>query len=187
MKRIFNLFAFAAMLVFALGCSVSITATPTTAPATQTVLPVAITEAPTEQSTSSQTINVFFTDEARFAIGTEPYEVAVSRPLPEGADPIRAVLDAFFLGPTPEEVAQGLMLVASGFNGIRQFSLENGVARIYLAGTCANNGAAYSVTNLIHKNLSQFPEITVIKIYDELDNNLDPDSSFSSGPYCLEP
>lgn len=187
MKRIFQLLCVAIILAVLLGCSISVNLTPTPSPITLTGMPVQPSLSPIIKPVEPQTITVYFTDQARFEVGTEPYEVAVSRPLPEGANPMRAVLDAFFLGPTPEESAQGLILVASGFNGLRQFTVENGVARIYLAGTCANNGAAYSVTNLIHKNLSQFPEITVIKIYDEFDNNLDPDSAFSSGPYCLEP
>jgi len=37
------------------------------------------------------------------------------------------------------------------------------------------------------KNLEQFPEISAVKIYDENDSTLDPDSANSSLPYCLEP
>jgi len=142
---------------------------------------------PTEEPIATQTITIWFTDEAKFAVGTEPYEVAVTRQAPADAVPVRAVLDAFFAGPTPEEAAQGLMLVASGFTGVREINIENGIARIYMEGKCANNGAAYSVANLIGKNLEQFPQITAIKIYDENGDNLDPDSAMSSLPYCLEP
>jgi hypothetical protein len=134
-----------------------------------------------------QTIIVYFTNEARFAVGTEPYEDAVTREVPAHADPMFAVLDQFFLGPTAEESAQGLRLVSSGFTHLRNLTLENGIARVYLGGVCANNGAAYSVANLISRNLSQFPQITAIKIYDENDSNLDPESNMSSLPYCLEP
>lgn len=137
--------------------------------------------------TATQTITVYFTDQAKFAVGTEPYEVAVMRPMPEGINPVCAVLDAFFAGPTAEESAQGLVLVSSGFTGVSELSIENGIARIHLVGKCANNGAAYSVASLIHKNLEQFSEITAIKIYDENGDTLDPDSSMSSVPYCLEP
>jgi hypothetical protein len=98
-----------------------------------------------------------------------------------------AVLDQFFLGPTADESVQGLILVNSGFTELRNLTLENGIARVYLGGVCNNNGAAYSVASLIGKNLSQFPQITAIKIYDENDSNLDPDSNMSSLPYCLEP
>ena len=92
-------------------------------------------------------------------------------------DPMRAVLDQFFLGPTQEEYNAGLRLVNSGFTHVRDLKVENGIARVYLGGVCANNGAAYSVANLIMKNLSQFPQITAVKIYDENDSNLDPDSA----------
>ena len=74
--------------------------------------------------------------------------------------------------------ASGLRLVSSGFTHLRDLKVENGIARVYLGGVCANNGAAYSVGNLIMKNLSQFPQITAIKIYDENDSNLDPDSNY---------
>lgn len=141
------------------------------------------TPAPTE----AQTITVYFTDEAKFNVGTEPYEVAVNRPLPAGVDPVRAVLEAFFAGPTAEESAQGLVLVSSGFTGVGELTIEDGIARIHMEGKCANNGAAYSVANLIHKNLEQFQQISAIKIYDENGDNLDPDSDMSSMPYCLEP
>ena len=137
--------------------------------------------------TAAKTISVYFTDQAKFAVGTEPYEVAVTRPMPAGVDPIRAVLDAFFAGPTAEESAQGLVLVSSGFTGVGELTIENGIARIHMTGKCANNGAAYSVANLIHKNLEQFQQITAIKIYDENGETLDPDSDMSSLPYCLEP
>ncbi|MCX6054396.1 MAG: hypothetical protein NTZ74_05685 [Chloroflexi bacterium] len=177
-----------------LACSISVNLTPTPEPlqilpTSTTIVPPTVAPTLPIASTVSpeQTITVYFTNEARFSIGTEPYEDAVIRPLPDGADPMPAVLDAFFAGPNPQEIAQGLILVSSGFTGVRLFKVENGIAHIYLAGTCANNGAAYSVASLIGKNLSQFPEITAIKIYDENDSNLDPLSSTSSLPYCLEP
>ena len=142
---------------------------------------------PSLEPTSTQTITIFFTDQAKFAVGTEPYEIAVTRPLPAGVDPVRAVLDAIFAGPTPEEAAQGLVLVSSGFSGVREYTLENGIAHIHLEGDCNNNGAAYSIASVIARNLEQFAQITAYKIYDENEDNLDPDSAFSSLPYCLEP
>ncbi len=120
-------------------------------------------------------------------VGTLPYEAALSRPLLEGVERIRAVLDTLFSGRTPEESAQGLVLVSSGFIGVREFEIKEGTALIHLEGKCSNNGAAYSIANVIAKNLEQFSEIGALKIYDENDNNLDPDSEFSSLPYCLEP
>ena len=130
---------------------------------------------------------MYFTDENRFLAATEPYEVPVTRTVQAGADLPRAVLDVFFAGPTAVEKTQGLKLITSGFTHIRHLEIENGIARVYLGGACNNNGAAYSVANLISKNLSQFPEIIAIKIFDENDSNLDPGSPYSSLPYCLEP
>lgn len=150
-------------------------------------IPFTLTATPTPEPTAAATITVYFTDQAKFAVGTEPYEVAVTRPLPAGVDPVRAVLDAYFAGPTDEEAAQGLVLVSSGFNGVREYTLVNGIAHIHFEGACANNGAAYSVASVIGKNLEQFPEIIAIKFYDENDDTLDPDSELSSLPYCLEP
>lgn len=175
-----------ACLLITAACSVSVDLTSTPIPPSGTLPPTPITlTEPVAEAT--QTITVYFTNEARFAVGTEPYEDAVTRKVPANLDPMRAVLDQFFLGPTAEEFNGGLRLVASGFTHVREFKVENGIARVYLDGVCANNGAAYSVGSLIMKNLSQFPQITAVKIYDENDSTLDPDSANSSLPYCLEP
>jgi hypothetical protein len=149
-----------------------------------------ITAAPPVATTApaaSQEITVYFMDENRFLAATEPYEVAVTRSVPAAADLPRAVLDQYFLGPNADEQAQGLKLHTSGFTGVRDLKIENGVASVYMAGTCANNGAAYSAAALIMKNLKQFPEVTVVKIYDEKDGTEDPASANDSIPYCLEP
>jgi len=131
-------------------------------------------------------ITVYFLDENRFLAATDPYEVAVMRFTSETNLPL-AVLNAYFAGPTQEEYDQGLRMHGSGFTRVREFTIENGIAHVYLGDECANNGAAYSVAALIFRNFEQFPEITAIKIYDENDSTLDPDSTSSSLPYCLEP
>lgn len=133
-----------------------------------------------------QEITVFFLDENRFVAAIEPYEVAVTRTTTNNDLPL-AVLEAYFAGPTADEYNQGLRMHGSGFTHVRALSIENGIAHVFLGGECANNGAAYSVAALIMKNLEQFPEITAIKIYDENDSTLDPDSPNGSLPYCLEP
>ncbi len=143
-------------------------------------------------------ISVFFTDMNRFATGMEPYEVEVRRSVPTmPADwPVETIdsylptqgIKAFFSGPLPEEADQGLQRVSSGFTSLRLLTISNeGIARIYLEGLCANNGAAYSVANLIFKNLEQFSGIKAIKIYDENDTTLIPEGMENSLPYCLEP
>ena len=187
MKRFSSLLLLAILILVSAACSINIDLTATPLPPTvQPSMPTA-TEAVLPPTPAMQTITVYFTNEARFAVGTEPYEDPVTRQVAADLDPMRAVLDQFFLGPTPEEYNAGLRLVNSGFTSVRNFTLENGIARVYLGGICANNGAAYSVGSLIMKNLSQFPHITAVKIYDENDSNLDPNSNTSSLPYCLEP
>ena len=155
-------------------------ATPTMVPE-----PTVIIALPTISLLEKQ-ISVYFMDENRFIAATEPYEVAVTRVTTKTDLPL-AVLDAYFAGPTAQEYDQGLRLHGSGFTHVRALSIENGIARVYLGGECANNGAAYSVAALIMKNLQQFPEVSAVKIYDENDSTLDPDSPDSSLPYCLEP
>lgn len=147
--------------------------------------PTPVIELPTEAP--MQAVTVYFLNEDRFAVGTEPYEDAFTRNVPAGSDLPRAVLDLFFHGPTQAEVSGGIRAWTSGFTHVRDMTIENGIARVYLGGECANNGAAYSVAALIMKNLSQFPQITAVKIYDENDETEMPDSPDSSIPYCLEP
>ena len=158
---------------------------PAMATPTMVAEPTVIIALPTPRLLEEQ-LTVFFMDENRFIAATEPYEVAVSR-ITTKADLPLAVLEAYFAGPTAQEYDQGLRLVSSGFTHVRALSIENGIARVYLGGECANNGAAYSVAALIMKNLEQFPQVTAVKIYDENDSTLDPDSPNSSLPYCLEP
>ncbi len=153
--------------------------------ATQVPQPTVVIALPSPEVVE-QEITVYFLDENRFVAATEPYEVAVTRTTSETNLPL-AVLETYFAGPTTEEYNQGLRMHGSGFTRVRELNIENGIARVYLGDECANNGAAYSVAALIFRNLEQFPEITAIKIYDENDATLDPDSTSSSLPYCLEP
>ncbi|MFA5873223.1 MAG: hypothetical protein WC832_04595, partial [Anaerolineales bacterium] len=59
--------------------------------------------------------------------------------------------------------------------------------RVYLTGTCASQGATYTIANLIYANLKQFPEIQWIKIYDQNNETETPDGQSGSIPFCLEP
>jgi len=199
MKRTFRILAVFTIALVLMSCGITVNLfEPTSTPASSEPIPLAVPTStsvvsqPTVEiilptTASEQTITVYFMDENRFVAAVEPYEVPVARTVPAGSDLPRAVLDAYFAGPTQAEYAQGLRLVSSGFTHVRRLEIENGIARVYLGDVCANNGAAYSVANLIMKNLSQFPEILYVKIYDENDSNLDPDSMSSSLPYCLEP
>jgi hypothetical protein len=133
------------------------------------------------------TLTIYFTDMARFQVGTEPYETAVTRTVPAPTSLPDAVLSQLFLGPTEAEKAQGLEVVLSGTTGFDKLTIEKGIARVYLTGKCASNGATYTVANLIFANLKQIPEIQWIKIYDQNNETETPDGPSGSIPFCLEP
>ena len=144
--------------------------------------------APTEPiSQAKVTLTIYFTDVARYQVGTEPYEATVTRVLPAPVSLPEAVLTQLFLGPTEAEKAQGMAVFMSGTTGFNDLTIENGIARVYLSGTCASNGATYTIANLIHANLKQFSEIQWIKIYDENDETETPNGQSASIPFCLEP
>jgi len=146
------------------------------------------TPAPTAPvSPATATLTIYFTDMARFQVGTEPYEMAVTRTVPAPTSLPEAVLSQLFLGPTEAEKTQGLEGVLSGTTGFNKLTIENGIASVYLTGKCASNGATYTVANLIFANLKQFPEIQWIKIYDQNNETETPDGPSSSIPFCLEP
>jgi hypothetical protein len=138
-------------------------------------------------SSGTVTLTIYFLDSNRYAIGTEPYETAVSRTVPEPASLPEAVLTQLFLGPTEAEKNQGLAVVLSGATGFSQLSIEKSVARVTLTGTCNSGGATYTLAQLIEKNLLQFPEIKWVKIYDQNGKTEMPDGQSSSIPICLEP
>jgi hypothetical protein len=170
------------------ACSISFDLfgkTPTPAPTEPPVPTLAPTEEPVKPGYLQ--VTVYFMDENRFLAATEPYEVGVSRQVALNKNPAQSVLELYFEGPTAEEQAAGLKLLTSGFTGVKDFYVNEGIAHVYLDGKCANNGAAYSVAALIFKNLEQFQDITAVKIYDENGSTEDPDSTASSIPYCLEP
>lgn len=156
------------------------------------VVPAASTPASSEPTgptppPTAEALVVYFLDEGRYAVGTEPYEVAVVRPAGGATDRPRAVLDALFAGPTPDERAQGLALVASGFTGVGSLRIEEGVAHVRLVGTCRGGGATYTVANLIRANLLPFAEIAWVKVYDEDGETESPAGQSDSIPFCLEP
>ncbi|MEW6568971.1 MAG: GerMN domain-containing protein, partial [Chloroflexota bacterium] len=93
------------------------------------------------------------------------FKVGVKRWVPADADLPEAVLREFFRGPTPDEQALGLQAVTSGFTGFSRLEIEDGVARLYLGGTCSSLGATYTVAQPILANLLQFPEVDWVKIY----------------------
>ncbi len=165
--------AFLLVLVVS-GCTLPFAATPTPTAA------VPPTQAPV-------TLTVYFTDVARFQVGTEPYEKAVTRTVPAPASLPEAVLTELFKGPTAAEKQSGLEVFLSGATGFSQLTIADGIARIYLTGECNSKGSTYTIGNLINANLAQFPEIQWVKIYDQNGETETPDGQTGSIPFCLEP
>ena len=130
---------------------------------------------------------VYFTNINRYTVGTEPYEDPITRMVPVAGSLPEMVLSQLFLGPTPEEKAQGLDAILSGTTGFSKLTIQGGVARVYLTGKCKSGGSTYTIANLIFANLAQFSEIRWIKIYDENGETEAPDGQTSSIPVCLEP
>jgi len=179
------------MGILAAGCvSTSGAATvelPTTLPAAApTVVPAdLLTVAPIEPETVN--LLVYFTNTTRYAAATPPFEEAVTRSAPAGEDLPTATLQAFFVGPTAEEKASGLEAITSGFTGLRELKIEDGIARVYLEGPCSSNGATYTIAQPILANLLQFKEVKAVKIYDAEGVTEVPEGMDTSIPYCLEP
>ncbi|MGE5527933.1 MAG: GerMN domain-containing protein [Patescibacteria group bacterium] len=132
-------------------------------------------------------ITVYFTDTRRFAEGTPPFEVPVTRLVPATADLPTATLAEFYKGPTPSERQQGLEAVKSGTTGFSKLTVADGIARVYLTGPCSSGGATYTVAQPIFKNLLQYPEIRYVKIYDANGETEEPEGPSNSIPFCLEP
>lgn len=130
---------------------------------------------------------VYFQDETRFAVGTEPYEVGVVRSFHPDAFLPRLALQAYFDGPTDEEYAQGLRAVLSSCTGFSEFSIQDGIAMVKLDGPCTSGGSTYTIAQPIMKTLLQFPEIHYVKIFDSAGNTEEPFGPSNSIPFILEP
>ena len=81
----------------------------------------------------------------------------------------------------------GWINLTNGFTGYSRFELINGVAHIYLKGTCNRAGATYTIANLLTYNFKQFPEVQFVKIYDENGSTQSPIGFVDSIPACLQP
>jgi hypothetical protein len=158
---------------------------PTSSPAEE-ILP---TPSPTEDidGNLTVTVTVYFLDSNRYATAEEPYEVGVTREAPAGQFLPEVVLEELFLGPTPDEQAQGLMTVYSGSTGFRSLVVQDGVAHVYLDGQCNSGGATYTIASLLAVNLKQFDTIEYVKVYDENGETEITDGLSDSIPFCLEP
>ena len=99
-----------------------------------------------------------------------------------------SLLDEYFKGPgATERFTYGWIGLYNGFTGYSKFEFTNGIANIYLKGTCDRAGATYTIANLLTYNFKQFPEVKFVKIYDENGSTQDPSGLIDSIPACLQP
>jgi hypothetical protein len=168
--------------------------TPTPTP-TETMTPTFTETGPTPTASDTPTptatstpppLNVF----VYFTRGTPgespPYEAAVIRTVHSTNLP-EAVLNEMFSGPTESEIALGLSLNTNGATGFSSLTIADGVANVYLTGSCDSGGATYTIANVIRTNLLQFVQIQHIRIYDPGGTTENPDPNADSIPACLEP
>ncbi len=140
-------------------------------------------------ASSTKTVGVYFLDPNKYNLGTEPYEVRVERKVDINKDSKQAVIEELYKGPTILEKQTRLSFVSSGTIGATlSFNKTTGVAKVYLKGSCTNNGSTYTVGNLIRANLKQFSEVKAIRIYDPAGKTEDVQNpNKDSYPACLEP
>jgi hypothetical protein len=132
-------------------------------------------------------IKVYFVNKFRYTNNIPPFEVngvrwARSNMLAQSA------LNEYFKGPgATEKYTYGWIALYNGFNGYRKLEIRDGVAHVFLTGTCTSEGRDFTIANLITLNLKQFPEIQFVKIYDENGATQDPNELSDSIPACLQP
>jgi hypothetical protein len=132
-------------------------------------------------------IKVYFVNKFRYENNLPPFEVngvrwARSNMLPQSA------LNEYFKGPgSTERFTYGWIALYNGFTGYSKLEIRDGVAHVFLTGTCTPEGRDFTIANLIMLNLKQFPEIQFVKVYDENGTTQDPNGLSDSIPVCLQP
>jgi hypothetical protein len=150
------------------------------------------TRTPTQTRQPSPTplyvkVNVYFVSKFRLTNNLPPFEVAGVR-WARTNNIIGTVLDEYFKGPgSTERFSFGWIAIYNGFTGYSKIDIANGVARLYLTGTCEASDSPYTIANILTYNLKQFPEIKFVKIYDQNGVTQDPFGLSDSAPRCLHP
>ena len=99
----------------------------------------------------------------------------------------QAVLDEYFKGPgSTERFSFGWIALYNGFTGYNRLEIRDGVAHVFLEGTCTQDGRDFTIADLLLLNLKQFPEIQFVKIYDENGTTQNPAGTSDSIPACLQ-
>ncbi len=170
----------------------TITRTPTITP-TASSTPTA-SRTPTSTATRRPTavppytlIKVYFVNTVALNAGTPPYEVPGVR-WEKSTDNFAAdALNEYFKGPGyTEKYIYRWTAIYSGFTGYSKLDISNGVARVYLTGTCAPASYAYTIAQPLMVNLKQFSTIQYVKIYDQNGTTENSDGASDSIPTCLD-
>lgn len=132
-------------------------------------------------------VNVYFVDKYRLERNLKPVEQPGLR-WSKSNRLARTVLDEYFRGPGSSERTEfGWIGIYNGFTGYSKFELQDGVAHVYLKGTCAPDGLVYTIADALKVNLKQFDEISYVKLYDQNGDTQSPDGLSDSIPTCLKP
>src|SRR5581483_4067083 len=126
-------------------------------------------------------------DRFRLAANTPPFEVNGVRWESSSANLPLAALTEYFKGPGYTEKLYGYVGIYNGFIGVDRFDVTDGVAHVYLKGSCVPNGKVFTIADLITLNLKQFSAIQAVKIYDQFGQTLNPSAPGDSEPFWLSP
>jgi hypothetical protein len=130
---------------------------------------------------------VYFVDGARFNQKNPPYLANGERYVRSSIDPYKAILDEYFKGPgATEKYTYGYFAVYDGFKTYRKLEVANGIARVYLLGSCKPEYVDLNIATLITANLKQFSTVQYVKVYDENDETTSPRGNVDSAPACLK-
>jgi len=124
-------------------------------------------------------------DRNRFSSGLIPFEIPVKRTIPLSTNPIGAVLDEYFKGPTESEKQLGLAVILNGFTGYGRVVGNGDIVSVYLTGTCQFTNDAYGIAQALVANLKQFLGVLFVKIYDQNGQTRNPTGRSDSAPACL--
>jgi hypothetical protein len=110
--------------------------------------------------------------------------VTVRRSIPN-AYPATGLLDRIFTGPTIEEQAAGLRLVASGATGFASVWVDRGIAGLRLTGGCAGGASSFTIADSIMPTLRRLRTVDWVKIYYPAGQTQYPTGRRDSIPSCL--
>ena len=133
-------------------------------------------------------IKVYFVNTVALNAGTPPFESAGVR-WEKSTDSFPAdALKEYFKGPGyTEKYIYRWTAIYSGFTGFSKLDVADGIARVYLTGSCAPTSYSYTIAQPLMANLKQFSTIQYVKIYDQNGATENPDGASDSIPTCLDP